>query len=142
MFICLAWVQDVIAHWNFLTTPEQRSQRHVWVALRHEIDYLAEAVPGDAVLYTDGNGAGPALSAPYEEIIPGSDGKVLAQAVTQWCPLDRASGDRAGCFTEIDATGRQMAAESRRTAVAMSRQRMQKENDGLGGLDGEVAHEP
>ena len=33
---------------EFLTTPEQRD-RHVWAALRHEIDYLAEAVPGDAV---------------------------------------------------------------------------------------------
>ena len=44
--VYLSWVQDVaIAHWNFLTTHAHRA-KYVWVALRHEIDYKAEAVLG------------------------------------------------------------------------------------------------
>ena len=102
--VYLAWVQDVaIAHWNFLTTPEQRD-RHVWVALRHEIDYLAEAVPGDAVFARTWTGLARGLRYPrHTEIIRTVDGKVLARAVTQWCPLDRASGRPSRLPAEIDA---------------------------------------
>jgi len=102
--VYLAWVQDVaIAHWNFLTTPEQRAH-HVWVALRHEIDYLAEAVPGDAVLARTWTGMARGLRYPrHTEIIRSGDGKVLARAVTQWCPLDRASGRPSRLPAEIDA---------------------------------------
>ena len=47
--VYLSWVQDVaIAHWAFLTTPEHRA-RYAWVALRHEIDYAAQALPGDSI---------------------------------------------------------------------------------------------
>ena len=52
--VYLSWVKDVaIAHWNFLTTPAQRA-KYVWVALRHEIDYKAEAVLGDAIIARTG----------------------------------------------------------------------------------------
>ena len=48
--VYLSWVQDVaIAHWAFLTTPEHR-EKFVWVALRHEIDYVAQAVLGEVLL--------------------------------------------------------------------------------------------
>lgn len=94
--VYLAWIQDVaIAHWQHLTTPEQR-ERIVWVALRHEIDYLAEAVPVDAVFARTWTGTAQGLRHPrHTEIIRrSSDGseKVLARAVTQWCPLDRSTG--------------------------------------------------
>jgi acyl-CoA thioester hydrolase len=41
--VYLGWAQDVAAaHWEALATPEIR-QQNVWVALRHEIDYLGAA---------------------------------------------------------------------------------------------------
>lgn len=90
--VYLAWVQQVaIAHWNFLTTAAQRD-RVVWVALRHEIDYLAEAVPGDRLLARTWTGVARGLRYPrHTEIIRIDGSKVLARAVTAWCPLDATS---------------------------------------------------
>ena len=91
--VYLFWVQDVaVAHWAFLTTPEHRTQ-YVWVALRHEIDYAAQAVLRDAITGRTWTGMALGLRYPrHTEIIRRDDNKVLATAVTQWCPLDRASG--------------------------------------------------
>ena len=91
--VYLSWVQDVaIAHWAFLTTPEHRA-RYAWVALRHEIDYAAQALPGDSITARTWTGTARGLRYfRHTEIIRNEDKKVLATAVTQWCPLDRASG--------------------------------------------------
>ena len=91
--VYLSWVNDVaIAHWASLTTLAQR-EKYVWVALRHEIDYRTEAVPGDAVIARTWTGMARGLRfARHTEIIRHGDNKILATAVTQWCPLDRMSG--------------------------------------------------
>ena len=91
--VYLSWVQNVaVAHWAFLTTPEHRAQ-YVWVALRHEIDYAAQALFGDAITARTWTGTVRGLRyLRHTEIIRNEDKKVLATAVTQWCPLDRASG--------------------------------------------------
>ena len=91
--VYLSWVQDVaVAHWAFLTTPEHRAQ-YVWVALRHEIDYAAQALLGDAITARTWTGTVRGLRClRHTEIIRTMDKKVLATACTQWCPLDRASG--------------------------------------------------
>jgi acyl-CoA thioester hydrolase len=102
--VYLSWVQDVaVRHWAFLTTPEQRAQ-WVWVALRHEIDYVAPAVPGDAITARTWTGMARGLRyARHTEIIRRADGLLLATAVTQWCPLNRASGRPARLSPEIAA---------------------------------------
>lgn len=102
--VYLSWVNDVaIAHWASLTTPQQR-EKFVWVALRHEIDYSAEALPGDSVIARTWTGMARGLRyARHTEIIRGRDQKVLARAVTQWCPLDRASGRPTRLPVEISA---------------------------------------
>lgn len=102
--VYLSWVQDVaIAHWDFLTTAEQRNQ-YVWVALRHEIDYAAEAVLGDAITARTWTGLARGLRfARHTEIIRNGDRKILAKAVTQWCPLERASGRPTRLPNEIAA---------------------------------------
>jgi acyl-CoA thioester hydrolase len=102
--VYLSWVQDVaIAHWAFLTSAELR-EKLVWVALRHEIDYAAAAVLGDAVLARTWTGVARGLRfARHTEIIRVRDGKPLANAVTLWCPLDRATGRVTRLPTEIAA---------------------------------------
>jgi len=48
--VYLRWVQDVAtAHWRVLATPAEQKEV-AWVAVRHEIDYLRPAVPGDAII--------------------------------------------------------------------------------------------
>lgn len=102
--VYLSWVQDVaIAHWALLTTPEHR-ERFVWVALRHEIDYKAEAVLGDAILARTWTGTVRGLRHNrHTEIIRATDGKLLAAALTHWCPLERLSGRPTRLPTEIAA---------------------------------------
>ena len=102
--VYLSWVQDVaIAHWAFLTTPEHR-KRFAWVALRHEIDYVAPTVLNEAVLARTWTGIACGLRfARHTEIIRVKDGATLANAVTQWCPLNRATGRPTRLPTEIAA---------------------------------------
>ena len=105
--VYLSWVQDVaIAHWDFLTTAEHRA-KYAWVALRHEIDYRAEAVLGDTVIARTWTGTARGMRFPrHTEIIHINESgkrKLLATAVTQWCPLDRATGRPTRLPTEIAA---------------------------------------
>jgi acyl-CoA thioester hydrolase len=90
--VYLSWVQDVaIAHWSTLTTPAQRD-RLVWVALRHEIDYKAEAVLGERVVARTWTGLGRGVR--YERhtrIVRARDELLLASALTIWCPIDAMS---------------------------------------------------
>ena len=102
--VYLSWVQDVaIAHWEFLTTAAQRTQ-YVWVALRHEIEYAGQAFLHDAIDARTWTGTARGLRYPrHTEIIRRTDKKVLATALTQWCPLDRASGRPTRLPVEIAA---------------------------------------
>ena len=102
--VYLSWVQDVaVAHWAFLTTSEHRAQ-FVWVALRHEIDYAAPALLGDAITARTWTGTVRGLRCHrHTEIIRTEDRKVLAVASTQWCPLDRATGRPARLHAAIAA---------------------------------------
>lgn len=105
--VYLSWVQDVaVAHWNFLTTAAQR-EKYVWVALRHEIDYKAEAVLGDRLVARTWTGMARGVRfSRHTEIINSRESgeiKILAAAVTQWCPLDRRSSRPTRLPTEIAA---------------------------------------
>jgi acyl-CoA thioester hydrolase len=85
----VGWVNDVaVAHWNSLTTSAQR-ERLVWVALRHEIDYKAEALLNDAVLVKTWTGQASGLRyRRHTQIVREHDGALLAEALTFWCPMD------------------------------------------------------
>lgn len=105
--VYLSWVQDVaIAHWAFLATLAHRN-KCVWVALRHEIDYKAEAVLGDTVIAKTWTGTARGVRFQrHTEIIHIDElgvRKILATAVTQWCPLDRSTGRPTRLPTEIAA---------------------------------------
>jgi acyl-CoA thioester hydrolase len=102
--VYLSWVQDVaIAHWNSLTTPELRA-RLIWVALRHEIDYKAEAVLGDRIIARTWTGLGRGVRyARHTRILRAGDSALLAEAVTQWCPVDAVTRKPTRLPAEIAA---------------------------------------
>lgn len=90
--VYLAWVQDVaVAHWNSLTSQTLR-ETLLWVALRHEIDYKAEAVLGDSVIAVTWTGAARGLRyARHTQILRQRDRGLLAEAVTDYCPVNAQS---------------------------------------------------
>lgn len=87
--VYLRWVQEAAtAHWLALATPEEQT-RWMWVVKRHEIDYVAAALPGDVLIAR--TWLGEARGACFErfvEIIRGTDSKLLAKARTTWVLLD------------------------------------------------------
>jgi acyl-CoA thioester hydrolase len=90
--VYVRWVQEVaLAHW-FAAAPAEARAAMTWVVLRHEIDYLRPARPGDAVRARTWIGAGESLR--YERFteIVRADGTVLARGRTLWCPVDIATG--------------------------------------------------
>jgi acyl-CoA thioester hydrolase len=90
--VYLGWAQDVAAaHWEALATPEIR-QQNVWVALRHEIDYLGAAFEHDQLVANTwvGETTGP-RSIRHVEISNPKTGKILVKAKTTWCMVDSQS---------------------------------------------------
>jgi acyl-CoA thioester hydrolase len=85
--VYLSWVQLVAAtHWNTLSDPDIRS-KNIWVALRHEIDYVNPAFIGDEILgHTWVSSVEGAKSTRHVEFYLGD--KCLAKAKTIWCLLD------------------------------------------------------
>lgn len=91
--VYLRWVQDIaIAHWNSLTTEEQR-EALIWVVVRHEIDYKHPAYPGDSVIARTWVGAASGLHFErFTDFYRAGDNTLLAKALTLWCPIDRQTG--------------------------------------------------
>jgi acyl-CoA thioester hydrolase len=91
--VYLRWVQDVAtAHWRVLATPAEQKDV-AWVAVRHEIDYLRPAVPGDAIIARTWVGAADGLRFErHTELLRARDRKILARARTVWCPIDVRTG--------------------------------------------------
>jgi acyl-CoA thioester hydrolase len=90
--VYVRWIQEVAqAHW-VAVAPASAQAMMTWVVLRHEIDYLRPARPGDTV--RAGTWIGQAQAIRYERFtrIVRDDGMVLAQARTLWCPVDLATG--------------------------------------------------
>lgn len=90
--VYVRWVQDVaVAHWRAAATPAQQAAT-IWVVVRHEIDYKHAARAGDSVRAR--TWVGRAALRTFErhtELHRESDGKLLARALTLWCPLDPSS---------------------------------------------------
>ena len=84
--VYLRYVQDAaVGHWK--TVPEEIASQIIWVARRHEIDYLKPAFMGDELVvktWVD-NFVG-VKSLRHCEIMRGDE--VLARSVTHWISLD------------------------------------------------------
>jgi acyl-CoA thioester hydrolase len=90
--VYLAWINDIaVGHWQSLTTEAVRAKT-IWFALRHEIDYKAEAVLGDTILVRTWTGVARGLRyARHTRIFRQRDDVLLAEGLTYWCPMDAAT---------------------------------------------------
>ncbi|TBW28471.1 thioesterase family protein [Gramella sp. KN1008] len=84
------WVQEVAEeHWEKRATPQQVEQ-YIWVVVRHEINYKKEAFLGDNISLQTYIGETTHVTSVRHVIIKNSDNdKLLAEAKTTWCLLDR-----------------------------------------------------
>ena len=91
--VYLRWVQDVAkAHW-YAAAPAADQAGLVWMVVRHEIDYLAPAGPGDEIVLRTWIGSAARLRFDrHTEVLRATDRKLLAKAKTVWVPSDPATG--------------------------------------------------
>ena len=90
--VYVRWVQEVaLAHWHAVA-PAEAQAAMTWVVLRHEIDYLRPARPGDEVRARTWIGEAQAIRYERHTAIVRGDGTLLARARTLWCPVDLATG--------------------------------------------------
>ncbi len=85
--VYLEWVQQAAeTHWNQLASAEIQAA-HVWVALRHEIDYFGQAFLHDQLqIYTWIDSSSGAKSIRIVQIYKGDS--LLTQCKTIWVMLD------------------------------------------------------
>lgn len=84
------WIQDVAEeHWEVRANEEQKAEV-IWVVVRHEIDYKKEAFLGDNISLQTYVGETTHVTSNRYVIIKNADtGKLLAEAKTTWCLLDK-----------------------------------------------------
>lgn len=87
------WIQDVAtAHWYAVARPEH-ADAYIWVVIRHEIDYLRSAGPGETVTartWVPDPPRGARFDRHMEFV--GEDGKPRVRAKTTWAMVDKATG--------------------------------------------------
>lgn len=87
--VYLRYAQDAaVAHWYASATAEH-VEALVWVARRHEIDYLKPAFEGEQLVARTWVGApdGATLER-FVEIVRPADGRTIAKVRTVWVALD------------------------------------------------------
>src|SRR5438552_11147071 len=102
--VYLRWIQDVAtAHWRAIVS-RQAQDTIGWIVLRHEIDYKTAATMGDEIVLRTWVGKASRLRFErFTEIRRKSDGRLLSQARTLWCPIDPRSGRPVRVSTEVRA---------------------------------------
>lgn len=90
--VYLVWAQDIaVAHWARAAGPSL-IDRHLWVVLRHEIDYREPVLPADEVEVRTwlGRAEGPRF-ARHIDIRRKGSARYSAKVLSDWCLLDRAT---------------------------------------------------
>lgn len=85
--VYLQWVNDISEkHWNLLSS-EGLNKKYFWVVLRHELDYVNQAVLGDEITLLTYVGASKGVkSVRHVEIYKGE--QLLLKAASTWCLID------------------------------------------------------
>jgi acyl-CoA thioester hydrolase len=85
--VYVRWMQDAgTAHWDARFSPEERAQWS-WVAVRHEVDYRRQLLPGDPVHIRTWVGDVEGAKFPRYVLIEGPNG-LAAQGKTEWALVD------------------------------------------------------
>src|SRR6266581_5534414 len=102
--VYLRWVQDIAtAHWRAIASPEAQ-ETIGWVVLRHEIDYKTPAALGDKIMLRTWVGKATRLTFErFTEIRRHSDGQLLSNARTLWCPINAQTGRLVRVPAEVRA---------------------------------------
>jgi acyl-CoA thioester hydrolase len=100
----LRWVQEAAtAHWRAVAAPADQEQLY-WVVVRHEIDYLHPAMPGDRIVARTWVGAATRIKFDrHTELLRERDRKPLARARTVWCPIDARTGKPTTVSADVRA---------------------------------------
>ncbi len=100
--VYLRWVQEVaIAHWR-AAAPAAAQESLFWVVVRHEIDYKRPAYLGDEILaFTWVGNATRRTFERHTELVRAADRRVLARALTLWCPMDVKTGKPTDVTDEV-----------------------------------------
>ncbi|MFC0580199.1 acyl-CoA thioesterase [Mesonia mobilis] len=98
----LQWVQDVgEKHWNLKTSEELR-EKYGWVVLNHFIEYKSPAFLNEKlILKTWIQSHEGVKSERRVEVIRKKDNKIIAQAKTLWCLIEKQSHRPARITPEI-----------------------------------------
>ncbi len=102
--VWVRWIQDMAtAHWSAVARPEDQAA-YFWVVVRHEIDYLGNIGPGEAVTARTWISDLP-KGARFDRNVEFTDaaGKVIVRGKTTWAMIDKASGRIARVRAEIAA---------------------------------------
>lgn len=85
--VYLEWIQDIAyEHWNVLTENDPQTE-YVWYTIRHEIDYLQQAVLGDEITLKTWVGETKGVkSIRHVEVY--KEDKLLAKSQTTYCLLN------------------------------------------------------
>jgi acyl-CoA thioester hydrolase len=91
--VYLQWVQDVAElHWNASTDSALR-EKLAWVVVNHFIEYKAPAFENDVlILKTWVEKYSGVTSERHTEIFRKANNKILVQAKTVWCMIDKTTG--------------------------------------------------
>ncbi|MCR9181524.1 MAG: acyl-CoA thioesterase [Flavobacteriaceae bacterium] len=91
--VYLQWVQDVAEqHWIERTDTALRN-KIAWVVLNHFIEYKAPAFENDVlIMKTWVDNYSGVTSERHTEILRKTDQKLLVQAKTVWCMIDKETG--------------------------------------------------
>ena len=90
--VWVGWIQEMAtAHWGAVAAAEH-IDAYIWVVVRHEIDYLGDAGPGETVEARTWVGERPRGARFDRHVEFSRDGRVLVRAKTTWVIVDRASG--------------------------------------------------
>ena len=88
--VYVQWVNDIAEkHWSILTN-EAINKKYFWVLLKHEIDYLGQAVLGDELtIKTQVGKTSGVKSIRYVEIY--KEDKLIIKSQTTWCLIDAST---------------------------------------------------
>ncbi|MDP9292752.1 MAG: acyl-CoA thioesterase [Verrucomicrobiota bacterium] len=102
--VYLRWIQNVAtAHWRAIAS-RQAQETIGWIVLRHEIDYKAPATLDDEIVLRTWVGKASRITFErFTEIRRKSDGQLLSQARTLWCPINTGTGRPMRVSAEVRA---------------------------------------